>query len=146
MGRFPAYVDARVGNGIELAVRSHHRRRLRRIGWQHALDVPAGDWAPSATPPRAGNALEVLVDGANALPAIAAAIASAESRIHLAGWFFSPDFQLEERGRTLRELLTEAAERVEVRVLAWGGSPLPLFHPDRKEARVAMERLAGGTR
>jgi phosphatidylserine/phosphatidylglycerophosphate/cardiolipin synthase-like enzyme len=33
-----------------------------------------------------------------------------------------------------------------VRVLAWAGAPLPLFHPDRKEVRAVCEALSGGTR
>ena len=67
---------------------------------------------------------------------IADAIRSARSHVHLAGWHFDPSFQLEEAGPTLRELLAETAERVEVRVLAWAGA-LPLFHPDRGEVRQA---------
>jgi phosphatidylserine/phosphatidylglycerophosphate/cardiolipin synthase-like enzyme len=137
--------DANLGRRLEDAVRHHHRRRLRRHGWLQALDAPPGDWAASASAPRQGNAVDLLVDGSHVLPAIAAAIESAQSRVHLAGWYFSPDFQLEERGHTLRELLAAAAERVEVRVLAWGGSPLPLFRPDRKQARQSIEQLAGGT-
>src|SRR5438046_1218504 len=91
--------DGKLGEQLEDAVRRHHRRRLRRRGWEHALDAPPGEWAPSGPQPRAGNAVELLVDGIQVLPAIAQAIASAESHIHLAGWFFSPDFQLEERGQ-----------------------------------------------
>ncbi|HEY3922492.1 MAG TPA: phosphatidylserine/phosphatidylglycerophosphate/cardiolipin synthase family protein [Gaiellaceae bacterium] len=138
--------DAFVGDRLEGAVRAHHRRRLRRTGWARALDPPRNAWAEGGSPPREGNALEVLVDGANALPAIAEAIAGARDHVHLAGWYFSPDFQLEDRGATLRELLAETAERVDVRVLAWAGAPLPLFHPDRKEVRKTFELLAGGTR
>src|SRR5205085_10169018 len=122
------------------------RRRLSRLGWLHALDAPAGPWAGGHPEPREGNAVEILVDGERALPAIAAAIRGAESHVHLAGWHFSPDFQLEERGQSLRELLAETAERVSVRVLAWAGSPLPLFRPDRAQMRQALESLTGGTR
>jgi phosphatidylserine/phosphatidylglycerophosphate/cardiolipin synthase-like enzyme len=46
----------------------------------------------------------------------------------------------------LRDLLAEAAQRVDVKVLAWAGAPLPFFHPDRKEVREMRERLVGGTR
>jgi len=127
-------------------VRNHHRRRLARLGWGHVFDGPAGDWATGGPPPRAGNHVEVLVDGAEALPAIAQAIAGARSHVELAGWYFSPDFQLEERGCSLRELLADAAERVDVRLLAWAGAPLPLFRPDRKDVQRALERLTGGTR
>ncbi len=139
-------LDDRLGAAIERAVRGHHRRRLRRLGALAALDAAPGDWARLGAPPRSGNAVDFLVDGANALPSLASAIASANSHVHLAGWFFSPDFELEARGRTLRELLAEVAARADVRVLAWGGSPLPLFHPDRAQARTALDRLAGGTR
>src|SRR5262249_57313839 len=62
----------------------------------------------------------------------------------LAGWQFTPELELE--GTTLRELLAEAAERVEVRLLAWAGAPLPLFHPDRREVREGRERLVRGTK
>ncbi len=86
----------------------------------------------------------MIVDGAEALPAIARACESARTSVWLAGWHFTPELQLD--GSTLRELLAEAAERADVRVLAWAGAPLPLFHPDRKEVREMRERLVRGTR
>ncbi|MGZ4416461.1 MAG: phospholipase D-like domain-containing protein [Gaiellaceae bacterium] len=61
--------------------------------------------------------------------------------MHLAGWFFSPEFKLRQDGQGLRELLADVAERVDVRVLCWAGSPLPLFHPDRKQAREMRDAL-----
>ena len=123
-----------------------HRHRLERLGYG-TLEVAGGGWAEEGPPPRDGNELEVLVDGAEALPAIAAAIAGARSSVWLAGWFFSPSLRLDgSSARTLRELLAEAAERVEVRVLAWAGAPLPLFHPDRRQVRAAREALTAGSR
>jgi phosphatidylserine/phosphatidylglycerophosphate/cardiolipin synthase-like enzyme len=139
-------IDAFLGDRVDRVIRSHHRRRLARIGWQHALDAPLGLWASGDPPPRSGNELTPLVDGAAALPAIARAIEGARSHVHLAGWYFSPSFQLEDRGESLRELLAETAERVDVRMLSWAGAPLPVFHPDRKEVRETFEALAGGTR
>ena len=69
-----SHADAAVGNAIEAAVTLKHRRRLRRLGWERALDPPDdGLWAAGDPPPREGCALEVLVDGAQALPAIAEA-------------------------------------------------------------------------
>jgi phosphatidylserine/phosphatidylglycerophosphate/cardiolipin synthase-like enzyme len=127
-------VDALLGDRVERIIRSHHRRRLRRIGWEHALDAPPGSWSSGDPPPRSGNELQPLVDGAAALPQIARAIAGARSYVHLAGWYFSPSF------------LAETAERVDVRLLSWAGAPLPLFHPDRKEVRETFEALTGGTR
>ncbi len=137
-------VDQTLGDGLERVVVAHHRRRLRRLGQLGALDAPSGGWAAGDPPPRDGNSLQVFVDGSEALPAIARAISEARERVWLAGWHFTPELRVGET--SLRELLAEAAERVDVKVLAWAGAPLPLFHPDRKEVREVRERLAAGTR
>jgi phosphatidylserine/phosphatidylglycerophosphate/cardiolipin synthase-like enzyme len=137
-------IDQAVGERLEKILVAHHRRRLARLGQLAALDTPGGGWASGDPPPRAGNRFEVLVDGSEALPAIVAAIRGARSHVHLAGWHFTPELEL--AGTTLRELLAETAERVDVRVLAWAGAPLPLFHPDRREVRDGRERLVRGTR
>src|SRR5919198_713995 len=86
--------DDGVGGAIERAIRAPHRRRLRRIGWEDALDAVGPAWARGDPPPRAGNAVEVLVDGAEALPRIAAELRRAESHVHLAGWHLTPTFRL----------------------------------------------------
>jgi phosphatidylserine/phosphatidylglycerophosphate/cardiolipin synthase-like enzyme len=138
-------VDQALGSALERTVSAHHRRRLARIGWLGALDAQAGGWAAGEPPPRGGNELEVLVDGSHALPEIADALEAARSHVWLAGWHFSPELRVRE-GQTLRELLAEVSQRVEVRVLAWAGAPLPLFHPSRKEVREAREQLIRGTR
>ncbi|HKD31919.1 MAG TPA: phosphatidylserine/phosphatidylglycerophosphate/cardiolipin synthase family protein [Gaiellaceae bacterium] len=136
-------VDQALGARVERVVVAHHRRRLRKLGHFDALDAPAGGWAGGEPPPRAGNGFEVFVDGSEALPAIVRAVEGARERVWLAGWHFTPAFRMGET--TLRELLAEAAERIEVRVLAWAGAPLPLFHPDRREVREMRERLVEGT-
>src|SRR5436190_485430 len=66
--------DAALGDRLERLLVAHHRRRLRRLGQLGALDAPAAGWAAGEPPPRRSNTLEVLVDGAVALPEIAAAI------------------------------------------------------------------------
>ena len=134
-------LDHSVGQAVERLVVSHHRRRLARIGRLGALDAPPGGFAAGDPPPRRGNRLEILIDGATALPRIADEIEKAESHVHLAGWFFSPEFRLRQDGPGLRELLADVAERVDVRVLCWAGSPLPLFRPDRKQAREMRDEL-----
>ena len=140
-------VDDLVGETLERVVRAKHTRRLRRHGSGEAIDPEADGWASTAEfAPRPGCRVEPFVDGSEALPRIADAIRSARSHVHLAGWHFEPSFRLEEDGPELRELLAEAAERVDVRVLAWAGAPLPLFHPDRGEVRQARDQLAGGTK
>jgi phosphatidylserine/phosphatidylglycerophosphate/cardiolipin synthase-like enzyme len=135
--------DAALGAGLERAVCAHHTRRLTRVGWQHALDAPPGGWSASAAPPRPGNALEVLVDGATALPRIAALIRSAQRHVHLAGWFVTPDMPLVRTGEDilLRELLREVAQHVDVRILLWAGAPVPLFRPDRGLVEDVVRQL-----
>jgi phosphatidylserine/phosphatidylglycerophosphate/cardiolipin synthase-like enzyme len=142
-------IDKAIGNGAERLVRSHHARRLRRLGWSRALEPPDGGlWATGEPPPRPGCSLEVLVDGAEALPRLAEELERARSHVHLAGWFVSPDFALT-RGTArveLRDLLARLAERVSVRVLLWAGSPLPLFRPDRKDVDAVRGALTSGTK
>jgi phosphatidylserine/phosphatidylglycerophosphate/cardiolipin synthase-like enzyme len=141
--------DKLLGDAVERSVRSHHRRRLRRIGWEHALE-PADDalWCWGDPPPRPGNDVEVLIDGATVLPRIAQELREARSHVHLAGWYVSPYFALERDGdrSELRELLAQLAERIDVRVLTWAGSPLPLFRPDRKDVEGVRHALTFGTR
>jgi len=63
-----------------------------------------------------------LIDGAEALPRMVAELERAESHVHIAGWYFSPDFALERESEpvVLRNLLAELAERLDVRVLVVG--------------------------
>jgi len=142
----PTRIDSFVGAQVERQIVAHHRRRLTKLGHARALSAERG-WATTAAPPRPGNELEVLVDGAEALAEIAAAIESARSSVWLAGWFFSPGFRLREDSETtLRDLLAERAAQLDVRILAWAGAPLPLFHPDRSEVREVRDAFAAGTR
>ena len=92
--------------------------------------------------------MEVLVDGAEVLPRLAAELRRARSHVHVAGWHVSPHVRLEDGGtRTeLKPLLAELAERIDVRVLVWAGSPLPLFRPDRSDVAGVRHALEFGTR
>lgn len=139
-------VDAQIGGIIEGANRRHHVRRLKRVGWEGAFRGEGRGWA-SRRPPREGNDIHVYVDGAAALPAIAAAVRGARSFVHIAGWTVAPDFAVERTPTvvTLRDLLADAATRVETRVLVWAGAPAPVMHPSRAEARSFMEGLLRGT-
>ena len=136
-----------VGDVVTAQIRAHHRRRLGRLGWSRALDPDGDVWAAGNPPPRPGNAIEILVDGAEALPQIADALRTARSHVHIAGWYFSPDFALLREGEplVLRNLLAELAERVDVRILVWAGAPLPLFRPSRREVRRMRDTLVAGT-
>jgi phosphatidylserine/phosphatidylglycerophosphate/cardiolipin synthase-like enzyme len=142
-------IDHAVGQATERAIRAHHVRRLRKVGWERAL-CPDGEarWAGGSPPPRDGCSLEVLVDGEEALPAIADAMSAAQSSLHVAGWFASPDFELTRNGdrHPLRDLLAELAERIPVRLLLWAGSPAPVFTPTRKTVRAVRDAFSAGTR
>src|SRR3954454_4933745 len=135
--------DAAVGDGIERAMIHHHIRRLRRHGQFKAV-APAteGLWAETGVPPRHGNSLEVLIDGANALPRMAEAIRNAKRHVPVCSWHLEPDFDPGPRKSTpVRDLLADAAERVPVRVLVWAGAPFPVFQPRRGEFKAALEGL-----
>jgi phosphatidylserine/phosphatidylglycerophosphate/cardiolipin synthase-like enzyme len=141
--------DSLVGGGVEAAVKAKHRLRLARLGWRRAL-APAGDepWAAGEPPPRSGCGLQVLIDGAQALPEMARAMRGAREFVHVTGWQISPYFELE-RGPSptvLGVLLAELAERIDVRILLWAGAPIPAFHPTRAEVRESVAELVRDTR
>ena len=148
-GPFAARLDSLVGDGVEAAVRAKHRLRLRRLGWEHALD-PSGDgaWARGDPRPRDGCSLEVLIDGAAALPRMAEAMENAREFVHITGWHITPSFELVrgQRPQPIGALLAELALRIDVRVLVWSGSPLPTFHPSRADVREGIANLTRGTR
>jgi phosphatidylserine/phosphatidylglycerophosphate/cardiolipin synthase-like enzyme len=141
-------VDAAVGDGIERAMIHHHMRRLRRHG-QLAAIAPGSEglWARTAVPPREGNALDVLIDGENALPAMAEAIRNARRHVHVCSWHLEPGFDPGPRdARPVRELLAETAERIPVRVLVWAGAPVPVFQPRRGLVKAERDALVRGTK
>jgi phosphatidylserine/phosphatidylglycerophosphate/cardiolipin synthase-like enzyme len=140
-------LDRVVGTGIERLVRAKHQRRLARLG-SNALEPSLSWWADGEPPPRPGCRLEVLVDGHEAFAAVAREIESARESVHIAGWHLAPSFELV-RGPAaipLGTLLAEVAERVDVRVIVWAGSPFRVFHPTRGEVREAIRSLVGRTR
>ena len=142
-------LDALVGDGIEATVSFKHRRRLQRLGWERVFEPStAGVFAAGDPPPREGCQLDVLIDGADALPQIAAAMAQAKHFVHVSGWHIAPSFEL---GRTKPQqqigvILAELAQRIDVRVLVWSGAPVPVFHPTRAEVREAIHELVRDTR
>ncbi|MBV9465701.1 MAG: hypothetical protein JO206_01775 [Solirubrobacterales bacterium] len=143
-----ARLDSLLGDGIDAAVRLKHRRRLGRLGWTRALEPDRGGvWALGDPPPRGGCSVELLIDGATALPEMARALAQAREFVHLTGWQLSPWFELVRGGapEVLGVLLAELAQRIEVRVLVWAGAPIGLFHPTRAEVRDAIRELTRGT-
>jgi phosphatidylserine/phosphatidylglycerophosphate/cardiolipin synthase-like enzyme len=136
------------GDRLDRLTRRRSRQRLRHVGWEHALDASKLGFAHGTFPAREGNRLDVLVDGSEALPAIAAEVARAESYVHLTGWFFSPELHMsrDDEPMIVRNLLAELAERIDVRVLSWKGAPLPVFKPSQKDVREMLDALARHTK
>jgi phosphatidylserine/phosphatidylglycerophosphate/cardiolipin synthase-like enzyme len=142
--------DRAVGDAIERVMNHHHARRLRRLG-RRAQREPPDDgrlWAAGDPPPREGNAIDVLIEGAAYFPAVAEAIRGARRSVLIASWCITPEFALvrDEPPVLLRELLAEKAESVDVRVLLWAGAPVPVFKPPRGDVRASRDALVKGTR
>ena len=142
--------DRLAGDAVEHLMNAHHARRLARLGHAEQREPPDDGrlWTAGDPPPRAGNALEVLIGGAAYFAAVERAIRAARRSVLIAGWSLSPHFALvrDEPPVLLRELLAEAAEALDVRVLLWAGAPVPLFAPRRSAVREARDKLVRGTR
>jgi len=137
--------DDAVGRWIESLFRGRHRRRLARSGWAGILDGdPNAPVDAASSPVRGGNSVDVVIDGQDAFAAMWLAIEGAQRSVHIAGWRATPDFPLtrEKIPRTLADALGAAAERAQVRVLLWGGPPLPVIRPTRSDAREARDAFA----
>src|SRR6202158_5908700 len=146
-GKSPRDVaDDALGQLVERLTTSHHRRRLSRVRRTVAIDPTPGGWADGEPPPRPGNALTVLVDGAEALEAMADGIAKAQSHVHLTGWHITATFARTrgERPIVLKELLAQVAARIPVRALIWAGVPLPVMQPWRGDVRRVRDELTAG--
>src|SRR4051794_18213018 len=79
-------LDSRLGDLLERATERHHARRLGRIG-REAQRCPPEDgsvWAAGDPPPRPGNAIQVLIDGAAYFSAVADAVSSARRSVYIA--------------------------------------------------------------
>lgn len=140
-----------IGRALEAVVRTRHLSRLRHCG-QLAEDAPLTELGLGSFDPRGGNAVDVLVDGADAFSAMAGAIASARRTIHITGWSASAGFALDRTAQadtTLAALLGAAGARgVRSRILLWAGAPVPLIRPTRRDAAQAARALgaAAGVR
>lgn len=145
------HLDAWIGERIESAICRHHRRRLTRTGRLAQLDpaqATTSIYAAGDPPPRADNSLEILIDGAQALPRLEEALVAARATIDIAGWHITPDFGLtrDAGAMRLRDLLGDLARQVDVRVLLWAGAPVPLFKPTRQAVRRVRDELVRGSR
>ncbi len=156
--RLTNHLDGAVGGLLERAVVRHHRRRLTRLGHDGLLtpppsssttgpDAPEHLWVSGPRPPRTGNSVDVLVDGDSAFAAMADELSRARSHIHIAGWHLTPELRLRRDVDfpSLRDLLVELAQRVEVRVLLWAGPPVPAFSPTRSSVKEIHAQLTRGT-
>jgi len=142
-----ARVDGAIGGAIEGTITRVHRRRLSKVGWDGAYD-PVGDevWAAGDPPPRGGNSVDILVDGVEAFGSMLEEIKSARSSIYITGWHANPHFALDaaDPPSLLHHVLSDAAKRVDVRVLLWAGAPLPIFRPSRGDMRRVLGQFSEG--
>ncbi|MGI8801659.1 MAG: phospholipase D-like domain-containing protein [Solirubrobacteraceae bacterium] len=141
--------DRLAGTAIEHLTVAHHARRLGRLG-RSAQRTPPDDgslWAAGDPPPRPGNELDVLIGGAAYFAALVQAIHDARRSVLIAGWCISPGFALvrDEPPVLLRQLLGEAADSIDVRVLLWAGAPVPVLEPRRSSVRRWRDELVGRT-
>src|ERR1700751_51187 len=90
------WADARAGEQLERGIRSHHHRPFARVGRAAQLDPPDDRalWSAGDPPARSGCELEVLIDGRDALSAIAGALQGARSHVHISGGDLLPDFEV----------------------------------------------------
>jgi phosphatidylserine/phosphatidylglycerophosphate/cardiolipin synthase-like enzyme len=141
-------IDGALGQVLERLTTAHHRRRLRRVGWETAMMSKPSAWADGDPPPRQGNALDVLIDGEEAFGRMVEDLRDARSHIHLTGWHMTPEFALTRDGtpKVLRDVLAELSQRIPVRVLVWAGAPLPLQRPWRGDVRKMKAQLTAGNR
>jgi phosphatidylserine/phosphatidylglycerophosphate/cardiolipin synthase-like enzyme len=142
--------DSVAGGAIERLTTAHHARRLAKLG-RSAQRTPPDDgsmWAAGDPPPRAGNAIEVLIGGAAYFAALEEAIRGAQRSVLIAGWCITPGFALvrHEPPVLLRQLLGDAAECIDVRVLLWAGAPVPVSALRRAAVRAWRDELVCGTR
>ena len=120
--------DLLLGRALERALAAHHRHRLRRLGRLDALEPPddGSPWCREAPPPRDGCSIDVLIDGAEVLPAIAEAIRGARRSVRDRGLAL---------GAALRARARRAADRA-ARAAGRGG------RARRRRARAALGRRA----
>ncbi len=145
MNKIVYELDKKLGEGLERTIIAHHNRRLRKIGWDRAVD-PTGDtvWAAGDPPPRSGNSIDVLVDGGTAFPTYLDELSHATSRVYFSGWMLSSSFKVVRGDEPIpaRDFLAELAERVDLYLLLWGGAPLPpIMLPSRYQMLAKARAL-----
>lgn len=136
--------------------RRHYYRRARAEfhadRWANALQKSDRRWFPGGTPPRQHNRVTPLIDGANYFRALHEAIGEAQHYIYVIGWCATPYFPLGREcpedlvATRLHRVLAEAARRVPVRILLWGGARF-VFQPDQhtaEQVRDALHEAASG--
>jgi phosphatidylserine/phosphatidylglycerophosphate/cardiolipin synthase-like enzyme len=140
-----ARADGAVGDAIEGTTTRKHRRRLARVGWDRAYDPPGdGLWAEGDPPPRAGNSVDILVDGVEAFASMLEEIKGATSSVNITGWHANPYLAMDDANppTLLHQALSAAAHRATVRVLLWAGAPIAIFRPSRGDMRTICRQFS----
>lgn len=131
--------------------RGYTRRLARAQRTAAAWWVDDPRWYPLDTPPRLRNAVTPLIDGEAFFTALHAAITDARHYVYVAGWCLTPHIPLlrrdaqDLRASRLLAALSEAAQRVPVRLLLWSGAPA-LLEPTRRTMRAVAATIAAEAR
>jgi phosphatidylserine/phosphatidylglycerophosphate/cardiolipin synthase-like enzyme len=148
----------RVLDPLRHRLHRHHGPRYQGKAGETPLRKPDTWWADDPrwysadTPPRRQNHVTPLIDGENFFAALQEALAQARAYIYIVGWSLTPRIPLTRHHpgalieTQLLDLLSDAAERVPVRILLWNGAPALLQPTTRmvKEARQALLREMRG--
>ena len=111
-----------VGEGVEWAVSTTTGGGFGKwAGSTHSMPPSSGFRAAPRSRRAPATASRCSSTARRTFPAVAEAIAGARSHVHLLGWCFSPELNLtrEEEPVVLRNLLSDVARRIDVRLLVW---------------------------
>ena len=148
---FEGMVGRYVGRAIEPIL--HRRSERQMAGWKDETvpgERPAAWWSDDScwyaggTPPRQHNHVMPLIDGDEYFAELRAAIEQAQHYIYIIGWFLTPYLPLGRRdlddvaNSRLLKLLSDAAQRVPVRILLWNGTPV-LLQPTSRVVRSVQK-------
>ena len=105
-------------------------------------------WAAGDPPPRAGNALDVLIDGAAYFPVLERAIRCARRSVLIAGGASRRGSRSSATSRRCfcASCWARRPSRLTFAVLLWAGAPVPVFAPRRASVRAGRDQLVRGTR
>ena len=142
-----------VGRAIEPML---HRRSERRLANWKDETIPAERpnawwsddlrWYAGGTPPREYNHVVPLIDGDEYFAELRTAIEQAQHYIYVIGWFLTPYIPLgrhdldDVADSRLLKVLSDAAQKLPVRILLWSGTPV-FLQPTTRVVRSVQKAI-----